>query len=84
MFESQMTTDYDQNMGKVYSEYQKELEKSNMLDFDDLLILPHMLFKKDAEVLKKWKNRFMYIMVDEAQDTNWIQFELMKMLSGDN
>jgi superfamily I DNA/RNA helicase len=79
-----MTTDYDQNMGKVYAEYQKELEKSNMLDFDDLLLLPHMLFKKDPEILKKWKNRFMYIMVDEAQDTNWIQFELMKMLSGDN
>ncbi|OQY38855.1 MAG: hypothetical protein B6229_04965 [Spirochaetaceae bacterium 4572_7] len=55
-----------------------------MLDFDDLLLLPHILFKKDAAVLEKWKNKFMYIMVDEAQDTNWIQFELMKMLSGDN
>lgn len=84
MFESQISSDYDQNMWKVYAEYQKELEKSNMLDFDDLLLLPHMLFKKDAEVLKKWKNKFMYIMVDEAQDTNWIQFELMKMLSGDD
>jgi len=68
----------------VYVEYQKELEKSNMLDFDDLLLLPYLLFKKDAEILKKWKNKFMYIMVDEAQDTNWIQFELMKMLSGNN
>jgi superfamily I DNA/RNA helicase len=52
-----------------------------MLDFDDLLLLPHKLFKKDQEVLTKWMNKFMYIMVDEAQDTNWIQFELMKMLS---
>ncbi len=84
MFESKVDSDYDQNIWKVYVEYQKELEKSNMLDFDDLLLLPYLLFKKDAEILKKWKNKFMYIMVDEAQDTNWIQFELMKMLSGNN
>lgn len=81
MFESKISSDYDQNMGRVYAEYQKELEKSNMLDFDDLLLLPYLLFNKDTEVLKKWKNKFMYIMVDEAQDTNRIQFELMKMLS---
>jgi superfamily I DNA/RNA helicase len=51
------------------------------LDFDDLLLLPYLLFRKNAEVLKKWENKFDYILVDEAQDTNWIQFELMKMLS---
>jgi len=55
-----------------------------MLDFDDLLLLPYLLFKKDPEILKKWKNKFMYIMVDEAQDTNRIQFELMRMLSGND
>lgn len=82
MFDSKINTNYEQNIGKIYTEYQKELEKSNMLDFDDLLLLPYMLFRKKPEVLKKWKNKFMYIMVDEAQDTNWIQFELMKMLSG--
>jgi superfamily I DNA/RNA helicase len=65
----------------VFEEYQKELEKSNILDFDDLLLLPYLLFRKNAEVLKKWENKFDYILVDEAQDTNWIQFELMKMLS---
>jgi len=84
MFESKINSDYDQNMWKVYTEYQKELEKSNMLDFDDLLLLPYLLFKKDPEILKKWKNKFMYIMVDEAQDTNRIQFELMRMLSGND
>ena len=84
MFQSKISTDYEQNMGKVYVEYQKELEKSNMLDFDDLLLLPYMLFKKDPKVLEKWKNKFLYIMVDEAQDTNRIQFELMMMLSGKN
>ena len=71
----------EQNMWKVYQEYEMELEKSNSLDFDDLLLLPFLLFKKDENVLKKWQNAFDYILVDEAQDTNWIQFELMKMLS---
>lgn len=71
----------EQNMWKVYQEYEKELEKSNSLDFDDLLLLPYLLFKKDQKVLTKRQNSFDYILVDEAQDTNWIQFELMKMLS---
>lgn len=82
MFVSKATNDYENNMAKIYVDYQKELEKSNLLDFDDLLLLPYLLFKKDPEVLEKWKRQFLYIMVDEAQDTNWIQFELMKMLSG--
>jgi len=77
-----MKTDYDQTMYKVYEHYQKELEKSNSLDFDDLLLLPYLLFKKSKETLTKRQNKFDYILVDEAQDTNWIQFELIKMLSG--
>ncbi len=76
-------TDYDQTMYKVYEQYQKELEKSNSLDFDDLLLLPYLLFKKDKETHTKWQNKFTCILVDEAQDTNRIQFELIKMLSGD-
>jgi len=75
-------TDYDQTMYKVYEQYQKALEQSNSLDFDDLLLLPYMLFKKDKEILNKRQNKFTYILVDEAQDTNRIQFELMRMLTG--
>jgi DNA helicase-2/ATP-dependent DNA helicase PcrA len=67
-------------MYKIYEEYQKELENSNSLDFDDLLLLPYLLFKKNPTILKKWNEHFDYILVDEAQDTNRIQFELMKML----
>ncbi len=74
-------SNYDESMGKIYEEYQKTLETSNSLDFDDLLLLPYQLFIKDKAVLQKWQNAFDYILVDEAQDTNWIQFELMKMLS---
>ena len=73
---------YEASMGKLYQEYEKELEKANSLDFDDLLLLPYLLFKQDEKILKKWQNTFDYILVDEAQDTNWIQFELMKLMSG--
>jgi len=55
-----------------------------MLDFDDLLLLPHVLFQSKPEILKKWQEKFAYILVDEAQDTNQLQFELVKMLSGKN
>ncbi len=66
---------------KIYEKYQKKLEESNALDFDDLLLLPYTLFKLKPNILEKWHNKFKHILVDEAQDTNWIQFELIKMLS---
>ena len=77
-----VNSNYDETMWKVYEEYQKTLETSNSLDFDDLLLLPYLLFRKEPKILQKWQNSFDYILVDEAQDTNWIQFELMKMMSG--
>ena len=80
-FMKSANSSYDEWIWKVYAEYQKSLETSNSLDFDDLLLLPYLLFRKDENVLKKWQNMFDYILVDEAQDTNWIQFELMKMMS---
>ncbi len=82
MFLSTSKSDYDQHMGQIYESYQKELEKANSLDFDDLLMLPYLLFKKSKETLAKRQNKFDFILVDEAQDTNWIQFELMKMFTG--
>jgi superfamily I DNA/RNA helicase len=66
---------------KIYEKYQKQLEEANALDFDDLLLLPYTLFKLKPEILDKWHKQFKHILVDEAQDTNWIQFELIKMLS---
>ena len=80
-FTKYANSDYDQNMYAIYDKYQKALELANSLDFDDLLLLPFMLFKKHPNVLLKWQEQFRYILVDEAQDTNWIQFELMRMLS---
>jgi len=78
------SSDYDHTMWKVYEEYQKQLALSNALDFDDLLMIPYLIFSHNSIVLSKRSQGFKYIMVDEAQDTNRIQFELMKMLSGPN
>lgn len=68
-------------MVAVYKHYQKELKSSNMLDFDDLLLIPYVIFRTDKETLQKRSNKFAFVMVDEAQDTNWIQFELMSFLT---
>lgn len=65
-----------------FTEYQKRLHQNNALDFDDLLIKTVELFKTDDRVLGYYQNRFRYIMVDEYQDTNDIQFELVHLLAG--
>ena len=65
----------------VYSAYEKELQSSNALDFDDLLLKTVELFEKNPDVLEKYQNRFEYVNVDEFQDTNTLQYKLIKLLS---
>ena len=67
----------------VYDRYEQELHKANMCDFDDLLLIPYLILRDHADITLKRQRRFPQILVDEAQDTNWIQFELMKLLSAD-
>ena len=74
----------DYHMSKVaqaYVEYQETLKKNNALDFDDLLVLTVELFKNCPDVLDYYQERFKYIMVDEYQDTNTVQFELISLLA---
>ena len=71
----------DKVIGFVYEKYLKLLKDNNSVDFDDLLLKPVELFKKDKEVLLKYQTRFQYILVDEYQDTNSIQYELCKLLA---
>ena len=66
---------------KVYREYQKRLKVNNSVDFDDLLMLPIILFNENKDVLAHYQDRFKYILVDEYQDTNEVQYVLTKMLS---
>ena len=58
------------------------LKANNAMDFDDLLLNTVKLFKNNEEVLDKYRRRFRYVMVDEYQDTNHIQYELVSMLAG--
>lgn len=74
--------DLDIVIGLVYKEYTKLLKDNNSVDFDDLLLKPVELFKKNKNILEKYQERFKYILVDEYQDTNGIQYELCKLLAG--
>ncbi|MBQ6393704.1 UvrD-helicase domain-containing protein [Candidatus Saccharibacteria bacterium] len=67
-------------IAEIYQLYEKQKNKASALDFDDLLIKTAKLFKKNPEVRKKWQKRFEYILIDEYQDTNSIQYQLVKML----
>lgn len=68
-------------IARVYKEYQAKLHQSNALDFDDLLYKTVELFQFNPEILDNYQQRFQYIMVDEYQDTNHIQFLLIKQLA---
>lgn len=68
-------------IAEVYEEYEKQLKANNALDFDDLLIKTVQLFQTQADVLDYYQERFRYIMVDEYQDTNTVQFELVRLLA---
>ncbi len=65
----------------VYQEYQRQLRKNNALDFDDLLMKTVELFEKCPDVLDYYQERFRYIMVDEYQDTNNVQFQFIRLLA---
>ena len=67
---------------KVISRLYALYQTANALDFDDILIVTTELFEKFPEVLEKYRNRYKYIMVDEYQDTNHVQFKLVSQLSG--
>jgi DNA helicase-2/ATP-dependent DNA helicase PcrA len=74
--------DYMQDItAKVYKLYQRKLKSNNSLDFDDLIMMTIQLFKEEPEVLQHYQNKFLYIHVDEYQDTNRAQYMLCKMIA---
>lgn len=66
---------------EVYKRYEEELKENNAMDFDDLLFNCVKLFEQEQSVLDYYSNRFRYIMVDEYQDTNYLQYKLIRMLA---
>ncbi len=67
-------------IAEVYSHYQNALATNNALDFDDLILVPVQLFRQNEQVLGYWHRRFYHLLVDEYQDTNRIQYELIRLL----
>lgn len=68
-------------VAEVYREYQAALRRNNALDFDDLIVKTVELFQNCGDVLENYQERFRYIMVDEYQDTNTVQFLLVSLLA---
>ena len=73
---------FKENLGKIYDLYEKKLRKNNALDFDDLLIKTVDILKSEEDVRDFYRDKFEYIFVDEYQDTNKIQYELIKLIAG--
>lgn len=69
-------------IAKVYREYEAQMKANNALDFDDLLVKTVQLLQTQPDVLESYQERFRYIMVDEYQDTNTVQFQLVSLLAG--
>lgn len=82
-FETQAGGDFRMcQEAKIYKAYQKTLIDNNAVDFDDLLLLTVRLLRENRDILEAYQERLRYIMVDEYQDTNSVQFELIRLLSG--
>src|SRR5688500_14063854 len=80
-YASQAETYDDEVIGRIFAVYQRLLRKANAVDFDDLLALPIRLFDEVPMLLDRYQDRFRYILVDEYQDTNRVQYVLVTALS---
>lgn len=66
---------------KIYDTYERERNRRKKLDFDDMLVLCYELFTKRPDILKKWQERYSYILIDEFQDINKVQYDVIRMLA---
>src|SRR5574344_1167489 len=73
----------EQRLALLYERYQRQMTAYNALDFDDLILMPTLLLKTNAEVRERWQQKIQYLLVDEYQDTNTSQYELVKLLVGE-
>jgi len=72
------------SISEAYQKYSQELKRNNAVDFDDLLWLVIKLFQTEPDILAKYRSLFQYIMVDEFQDTNLVQYRIIKLLGGEH
>ncbi|PID52258.1 MAG: ATP-dependent DNA helicase PcrA [Candidatus Moraniibacteriota bacterium] len=81
MFSGQVGSYFEEQVARVYDVYQRTLRENHSVDFDDIIRLSINLFKEYPNVLKKYQERFQYVLVDEYQDTNHAQYTFIKMLT---
>ena len=74
--------DFEDDLARLYADYQRSLHAYNAVDFDDLIRLPARLFAAQPDLLEAWQSRLRYLLVDEYQDTNGAQYELVRRLVG--
>ena len=77
----QTRTYQEEIIQRIYERYQEIMIENNALDFDDLMMVTHRLFRRHESVLEKYQQQFLHVMVDEFQDTNMVQYELTTMLA---
>ncbi len=73
---------FEERASRAYQRYEDLLTRNNAVDFDDLLLKAVQLFRTDAEVLERYQTRFQYVMIDEFQDTNVVQYQLATQMAG--
>ncbi len=73
---------FEEVVGRAYERYEQQLRESNALDFDDLLMKTVLLFRSHPEVLARYQKRYQHVQVDEFQDTNLVQYELVRQIGG--
>ncbi len=71
----------DESFKSIYRQYEAKLRDERLLDFDDMLVVTYELFKARADILSGWQRRYRYILIDEFQDINLVQYEIMRMLA---
>ena len=81
LLDKYFNTEVEKKIIEIYHEYLKVLKKNNSVDFDDLLKLPVELFKRNSDVLEHYQKHYKYILIDEYQDTNEVQYKLSRMLA---
>ena len=72
----------DELFAQIYEEYERRLREENLIDFDDMLVFCYELLKERKDILAMWQQKFQYILIDEFQDINKVQYEIVRMLAG--
>lgn len=71
----------DEEFRKIYQEYERKMHEANLVDFDDMLLMTWELLSVRADILRQWQNKYQYILIDEFQDVNRVQYDTIRLLA---